>query len=300
MIPNITHFVFGLDENFGGKPFSFVHFLAVYSAWRINQPDTIFLHYHYEPRTVWWKEARKYVQLNKVEIPNEIFGNPITHFAHKADVVRLQQLRQHGGVYLDLDVICLRPFTALLKHDMVLGTEAGTGLCNAVILTNANSEFLNIWYDGYKGFDKDVWNHHSVVLPWQLSRNHPDLIHVEGPYSFFYPVFREPASAHLWSEDVSLGRKIGWMYRRTRDHLRRPENFRIPGRFIAHTLRSRRWHGKKLLQSYCVHLWEQLWWDRYLKNMTPSSVDRGRGNLSKVLRSIFRELDFARLAALDG
>lgn len=32
VVPNIVHFVFGLDESFGGKPFAFAHYLSMYSG----------------------------------------------------------------------------------------------------------------------------------------------------------------------------------------------------------------------------------------------------------------------------
>jgi hypothetical protein len=295
------HFVFGLDEKFGGKPFSFIHFLAVYSAWKVNRPDRILFHYHYEPDTVWWREAKKYVQLNKVEIPDRIFGNPITHFAHKADVIRLQQLQEHGGIYLDLDVICLNPFRPLLGHEMVMGNQAGTGLCNAVILANAESEFLRMWYDRYKGFNKDLWSRHSVTLPFELSQGHPNLIHVEGPYSFFYPVFNEPVVACLWARSVPFRHKVLWMYRRTLDHFRGPGSARSPLRCIAHTLRSAAWHERTLSRSYCVHLWEQLWWDKYLKDFSPASIMEGASGFARVCRSMIGKEELARIAGIcDG
>lgn len=37
-----------------------------------------------------------------------IYGNEVVHFAHKADVLRLEALRDYGGVYLDTDVLVVR------------------------------------------------------------------------------------------------------------------------------------------------------------------------------------------------
>ena len=41
MIPNIFHFVFGMAPDFGGKPFSLVHYLSVKSALTLNQPELV-------------------------------------------------------------------------------------------------------------------------------------------------------------------------------------------------------------------------------------------------------------------
>jgi hypothetical protein len=298
MIPNTIHFVFGLDKNFGGKPFSFLHFSAVYSAWKVNRPDKILFHYHYEPDTVWWREAKRYVQPNRVEIPDEVFGNPISHFAHKADVIRLRQLMEHGGIYMDLDVVSLNSFGSLRDHEMVMGQQAGTGLCNAVILAAAGSRFLKMWYESYKAFNKDEWSRHSVMLPFELWRDHPDCIHVEGPYSFFYPVFNEPAGAYLWAQKVSPKHRVGWMCRRMLGRFREPANFHSPLRCIGHTLRTTAWHERMLSRSYCVHLWEQLWWDKYLKDFSPSRILEGASSFARVFRNMMGEAELVRVARI--
>lgn len=300
MIPNTIHFVFGLDPSFGGKPFSFLHFLAVYSAWKVNRPDAIYFHYHYEPDTVWWGEAKRYVRLNRVEVPQEVFGNPVSHFAHRADVVRLQQLRKYGGVYLDLDVVCLNSFEPLRRYDMVMGRQAGTGLCNAVVLANAGSEFLQVWFDSYRTFDRNDWSRHSVILPLDLAQKHPDWIHVEGPYAFFYPLFNEPVGARLWAGHVLAKHRVGWMGRRLLDYVGRPGNFHTPLGYIGHTLRSTAWHEQVLARSYCVHLWEQLWWEPYLRHLTPASILRGESGFSRVFRNVIGLDELTRVASLAG
>jgi len=93
----------GLDPGFGGKPFSFVHYLAVISALRVNADFSARLYYHYEPSGPYWDAVQKHIELVKVPIPTEIYGNPVRHYAHKADIIRLQMLLTHGGIYLDMD-----------------------------------------------------------------------------------------------------------------------------------------------------------------------------------------------------
>lgn len=48
------------------------------------------------------------MELRKVRDVTEIWGNPVLHFAHKADVIRLEALKEFGGVYLDVDVLITR------------------------------------------------------------------------------------------------------------------------------------------------------------------------------------------------
>ena len=74
---------------------------------------------------------------------------PLRTAAHRADVLRLQLLIEHGGVYLDLDFLVLKPLSPLLHgpKDFVIGREGATsdggfhGLCNAVLLAKPNASF---------------------------------------------------------------------------------------------------------------------------------------------------------------
>ncbi len=55
MIPNLVHFLFGLKADFGGKPFSLVHYLAVKSAYEVQRPTAIYVHYIHLPTGHWWE-----------------------------------------------------------------------------------------------------------------------------------------------------------------------------------------------------------------------------------------------------
>ncbi len=123
MIPNIFHFVFGMAADFGGMPFSMVHYLAIKSAVVINKPDTVYFHYQYEPEGEWWAKAKELLTLNKITAPKNFMGNELCHIAHKADVVRLQALKETGGIYLDQDTISVKPLTELLQNSFVIGQE---------------------------------------------------------------------------------------------------------------------------------------------------------------------------------
>src|SRR3954464_10261762 len=100
MIPNIIHFNFGMSSDFGNKPFSLVHYLAVRSAVEVNNPDKVYMWYGYEPDTIWWKKALELVTQVKIQIPTKIFNRELLHPAHRSDVVRLDKLITHGGIYL--------------------------------------------------------------------------------------------------------------------------------------------------------------------------------------------------------
>jgi hypothetical protein len=217
-IPNTYHLIFGLMPD--GKPFSFVHYLSIVSCYKVNRPDVINCYYEYEPSGIWWERATPYLNLVRIRSPTHIHGVPLIHYAHRADVLRLEILLEHGGIYHDVDVLCIRPFEPLRQFEVVLGEECGAGLCNAVILARPGAPFLARWLARYETFDNAQWNYHSVQVPRQLADEAPELVHVLDYKKFFWPMY--------WQEDLR------------RFFLERDSSY--------------------CAESYCVHLWESFTW----------------------------------------
>lgn len=145
-VPNIVHFVYGLEEN---PPFGIVEHLVVLAAIRRIRPEKVYFHYHFMPNGTWFEHTKPYLILNQVKSPQQIFGKPLNHVAHKADVVRLEVLLKYGGIYLDMDVLALKSFDELRQFPMVLGQEGldgFIGLANAVIVAHSSSSFLQQWF----------------------------------------------------------------------------------------------------------------------------------------------------------
>ena len=296
MIPKIIHFIY-----VGGRPFSFVHFLAIYTAMKVNRPERIYFHHTEEPAGEWWALARPLVTMNRVPPVTEVFGNPVTYLAHKADVIRLEVLRQHGGIYLDLDVICINPFAPLLQHAVVMGIEPGTGLCNAVILAQPQAPFIERWQAHYRTFDAQQWNHHSVVLPGKMAKETPELIHIADKYNFFYPTHNDPVHAYLWGVRPSLkalalrmgknALKLAAMWvARNGDPIKRAyyQTF--------HGLRGNEWHYRRARKSCSIHLWEGLWGEPYLKQLGPDYLKNSNANFARLMRDILSPAEIESIA----
>lgn len=196
-IPNIIHYVYGFKEQ--KEEFELYKYISIKSAYEINKPDKIYFHYYYEPYGYYWDKIKNYLTLEKVTPPTEIYGNKIYHYAHQADIVRLQKLIEYGGIYLDIDTITLKSFNNLLKYDFIMGIQTNSddtkiyGLCNAVILSKKNSDFALKWLESYKSFRSkgrdEYWDEHSVLMPLELSKNYSDTIKVLNSNSFFYPLW---------------------------------------------------------------------------------------------------------------
>jgi hypothetical protein len=247
MIPNSLHFIFGLSETFGGKPWKLCHYLAVKSALEVNGIEKANFYYKYKPNGEWFERIEDRLNLVQIEPPTDIFGNPLLHVAHQTGVMRLQVLLEEGGIYMDVDTISVRPFTDLLSNKCVLGTQGSPehveGLCDGVILGEKNSEFLQHWLMSYqshrsKGRDQ-YWDEHAVRMPYILSKQYPELLHIEPYSSFHYPLYHshEPAAS-------------------------------------SHGIKLLFEQNSKFDNAYCHHVWETVSWEPYLKDLTPESILR--------------------------
>jgi hypothetical protein len=258
MIPKTLHYIFGLAPDSGGKPWSLVHYVCVRSAIERIKPRDVFFYCEYEPKGPWWELTRKLVDLQAIKAPREIFGNPLIHPAHRADVVRLERLIGSGGIYLDADVFVHRSFDHLLSNSTVLGKQVldsvDFGLCNAVILSEPQSPFLRRWYSEYRTFRSrgrdEFWDEHSVRVPLRLARQFPNELTVMPYRAFFWPTFQ--------SDDIKL-------------------MFASPtAADIGNTL--------------ATHLWESVVWERYLEFLTPGRVRSIESNFHRWARPFVASL----------
>lgn len=247
-IPNILHYCFGFDADFGGKPWSLVHFVCLKSAIQRIKPDHIFFYYEYEPQGEWWEEARKLLNPMKIHAPRDVFGKALNHPAHRADVVRLEKLIQHGGIYLDADVFVHNSFDSLLDNSVVLGEEgidAEFGLGNAVILAEPGAPFLTKWYEEYRWFRSDgydqYWNEHSIRVPLMLAKTHPNELTIVPHTAFYSPL---------------------WMPEQIELIFGSPPSFAVEGTFAN-------------------HLWESASWQKYLEQLTPGRVRGSNSNFHR-------------------
>jgi hypothetical protein len=259
-VPNIIHFIFGLNEDFGNKEFSLVHYLAIRSAYELNQPDKIYFHFRYEPRSIWFEMVRPFIHMNKVDPPKEILGNKLYHFAHQADIIRLEALLTHGGVYLDIDTISVKSLVPLRNYSFAIGKQYAysssplrrrikksvtnlnlqylkkpvRGLCNAVILSEPGSLFAAKWYDSYKTFRSggvdEYWDEHSVIMPLKLAKEFPRTIQILDAEYFHYPLHDETGLKFLFEEK------------------------------------------RVFPKAYIHHLWESKSWDKYLSHLSVEGI----------------------------
>ncbi|TXT08601.1 hypothetical protein VHUM_02729 [Vanrija humicola] len=220
-VPNAVHYVFGLKEPKNGKTeeLPYYAYLAIRSALLNLKPEKIYFHYKHLPRGPWWDLIKPHLTLVETHPPTSIFGNKIEHFAHKADLIRLWVMKYSGGIYLDIDMFIVRSFDELLYYPTTLGMEAKTdptrpiydpeGLCNAVIISEPGAAFIDRWLASYETFSAEDWAGHSVRMPWQLARQHPDDLQVLNSRAFFWPMWSGQEIDKVFENDDYDFRKTG-------------------------------------------------------------------------------------------
>jgi hypothetical protein len=253
VIPRLYHFFVGFEE---GQPFDLRHHLAVASAVRVNDPCQTFIRYVHEPAGEWWEKTKTLdsVSTGHVVVPDAVQGRPLRHYAHRCDVARLLILKEMGGVYLDIDTVCLRPFGDLHHEKCVMGRQKSHrgkaeshGLCNAVLLSERQGSFVKRWLHEYHWFRSrgrdPYWDEHSVQVPLRLSRGTPPgELTVLGERAFFFP---------LWDQ-------MEFLFESEEPH----------------------WFA----ESYAVHLWESLTAEKWLNRMTPQWLAESPCNLARIAR----------------
>lgn len=201
MIPNRFHFVYGLQKQ--TQPFHLVHYLCLKSCLEVNQPDTICLYYRHSPFGKYWDLIKDRITLVQISgstiLDGYVYQRRIMKpyaYAHVSDFVRMEKLLDAGGIYADLDSIFVNPIPAdLFNPSFVLGREPDvcdekTGairpsLCNAFIMAEQDAPFGRLWQKQMFEYFDGTWSRHSTLLPYQLSQQYPDLIHIEPQHSFY-------------------------------------------------------------------------------------------------------------------
>jgi len=192
-IENKVHYIYGLKEQ--TSEFTFLQYISIYSNILINQPTQIFMHYIYEPYGYWWNRIKHYLQLQKIN--QSWFPSQLKHYAHKSDYLRLYLLYHFGGIYYDLDTLCIKSHHHLLNNECVWGIQENYQdkydlLCNAIIFAKPGHFFIKKCFDLYlPNFNEKEWCYASMHIPSLLYQNikeeHQQKITILPSSSFYSP-----------------------------------------------------------------------------------------------------------------
>lgn len=226
-IPNIFHFI-----NFGPREFNMVHFLSIVSAYDHNRPDKIYLYCDQEQEdNIFWEILKEIITPEKISVKS-IKGIPLTSYEYQADVVRLDKLRERGGVYMDMDILSLKPIKRFFNKSVVMGIEKAydpnennihqiDSISNALIMSEPDNDYIKQWYEKIpENLVGKQWAYHAVVLPKKLLEEDSTYDVTLKPTKNFIPFcFRDP---YIFQEENKYKKYL-------------------------------------LDESYTIHLWENIW-----------------------------------------
>ncbi len=177
-IPNTAHYVYILANVSGDFSFAFSEVLSIYATSRYWQPDAIYLHTNAPADAL--ERARSgaagkwtrllfqvpNLRIAAVEVPTHAHnGKEISLMEHKSDFVRVQALREHGGIYLDFDVHPLRDIKTLRESGFqaVVGRQQGDNaeVNSGVFMNKAHSKMIELWSEGMNEAFTGEWSAHS-------------------------------------------------------------------------------------------------------------------------------------------
>lgn len=104
MLPKIIHYCW-----FGGGPKSVIANKCI-ASWRELAPDF---------------DIKEWNEHNTIEFQNKFYRDAYRkkQYAFVADIIRVSVLNNYGGVYLDLDMLLLKPIDQLLTYDFFTAYE---------------------------------------------------------------------------------------------------------------------------------------------------------------------------------
>ena len=214
-IPKIIHLLY-----FGETEFYNFHHRCIHSMIQYMPDYEIRIYNTREPpaENHYWQDIKSHprVRIHKMDAPQFYDGFELKHFQYKADVARLELLYEHGGVYLDIDMIIVRPFHEIFSsgHSFYISEEregangSGSGaLINAFLAAKPKNEFIKLWLNEFKsGLRLGIWAHHIRDSNKQLIEKHPHYIHKYRirilDWRMFMPLHWQDTEAFIRSETV--------------------------------------------------------------------------------------------------
>ncbi|KAL8625718.1 hypothetical protein ACOMHN_043993 [Nucella lapillus] len=183
VIPNIVHYVW-----LGDNKLKYFSYLSLLSALYVLNADMVYIHGDIEPRGQYWHKIKGHKRVTFVsrDVPGAIFSEPIVKFlSHASDYWRGDLLIRYGGIYMDWDVIWVRPIPEELRRYETVAcpdfpaTGAFPDVFNmGVVMAGRGSRYLRYFLESYHHYLDTHWSYNAIHMSYKVYEKHPDLLHV--------------------------------------------------------------------------------------------------------------------------
>jgi hypothetical protein len=155
-----------------------MNYMAVKRAKEIHNPERIKFWVNKEPvPSPYWDLIKPLVEIHLIDM-DELWRSTIMMYPQlRSDVARLEILHREGGIYMDTDMLLLKPLDEFLGENFAMSFEpSGDSACNALMISEAGSEFTGLWLENMEmALRMPIWAYGGVVVPFKLQQEHPDL-----------------------------------------------------------------------------------------------------------------------------
>lgn len=185
--------------------FKIVHYIVV-KSWLVNNESCKVIFWTNKPPTysTWfYRLVNEFKDRISIKDPLEILKsapnyaeeayNKASCMTHKADILRLLIILKDGGVYSDLDHICLSSLEHVFTGDKpVYPCELDSdrhfeAIPNGIFYAPKDSDWIKDLLGLYRFYNPDSWNETSILKPTELYFKDPSRITV-FPAGLFDPV----------------------------------------------------------------------------------------------------------------
>jgi hypothetical protein len=163
VIPNIVHFIYPVNSK--TRPFSSLNIQAVKRAATIQKPDTIRFWTNAKPGDIaGWGEIASMIDLIPTIMPEHEWPQ------YQSDTLRLNILYDQGGIYMDTDLLTLRPMP-MFEDSLTISweSEKRESVSNALMISAPRVPFIAEWMRRLpQAQSSSTWAYGGVVLPAEM------------------------------------------------------------------------------------------------------------------------------------
>lgn len=171
MIPATIHMIYPVTDK--TRPWSIVNDLAVKLAQKHHDKNHICITTNKPMDLPKW--VRESVGIIELELPTHFEGVEIVYPQYIADIMRLQILRDYGGIYMDTDILLQKPLDEYLSEErLVMSWETPNrqSISNALMMSPPNNLFVEEWLRRMAdAIQSNTWAYGGVVLPAKMASN---------------------------------------------------------------------------------------------------------------------------------
>ena len=138
-IPNIFHLIYE-SKNIDFEPYIY---FCIKSIIEINKPEIIYFYYNNLPKGKLWNKIENKLNLKKIDIPNNYLNNIDDFYIKYKKIIIYKNLIEYGGIYLDINSICINPLNNLLKYDFIKSMN------DEIICSAKKSQFAYKYFQFY-------------------------------------------------------------------------------------------------------------------------------------------------------